>query len=128
MRVPFIVYIDFELFLKPINMCQPNPSESYTNKYQKHIPSSFNYYIKCFDDNFYTQDPVWYTAENEDDDVAQIFVNTLEADIKRIYNKLNFPKKMILTNDESKRYQKATTCHICDDKLNDRAKVWDHCH
>jgi len=36
MRVPFIVYADFESFYKAISECQPDPSESYTNKYQKH--------------------------------------------------------------------------------------------
>jgi hypothetical protein len=41
MRVPFIVYADFESFIKPIDMCKPDPSESYTNKFQRHDPSSF---------------------------------------------------------------------------------------
>ena len=34
LRVPFVVYADFKSFLKPINTCQPNPKESYTNKFQ----------------------------------------------------------------------------------------------
>ena len=35
--VPFVVYADFEAFIKPIqNMCQPDPRESYTTPYQKH--------------------------------------------------------------------------------------------
>ena len=71
MRVPFIVYADFEAVTKP---GQPNPEQSYTKQYQKHIPSSFCYYIKCFDDTAYEGKPVTYTAENEDDDVAQIFL------------------------------------------------------
>ena len=50
MRVPFVVYADFESFITPIETCEPNPTESYTNKYQHHTPSSFCYYIKCFDD------------------------------------------------------------------------------
>ena len=41
MRVPFVIYADFESFIKPIDTCQPNPSGSYTDQYQKHIPSSF---------------------------------------------------------------------------------------
>ena len=73
MRVPFVVYADFESFIKPIATCQPDPSTSFTNKYQKHTPSSFCYYIKCHDDSLYSQAPVTFTAESEDDDVAQIF-------------------------------------------------------
>jgi len=85
-RVPFIIYADFESFIKPIDTCQPDPSMSYTNKYQKHVPSSFCYYIKCFDDDLYTQTPVTFTAENEDDGVAQIFIDTLIENTKDIYN------------------------------------------
>ena len=50
MRVPFIVYADFESLIKPLNTCEPNPENSYMKKYQEHKPSSFCYYIKCFDD------------------------------------------------------------------------------
>src|SRR5271169_5740138 len=65
MRVPFIVYADFESFIKPIDSCRPNPGESYTNKYQKHTPSSFCYYVKCFDDSVYVQQPVVFTAKTK---------------------------------------------------------------
>ena len=74
MRVPFIVYADFESFIKPIDTCEPNPENSYTKQYQKHTPSSFCYYIKCFDDEVYYQNPVTYTASTENEDVAQIFL------------------------------------------------------
>ena len=93
MRVPFVVYAYFEAFMEPIrNMCQPNPRESYTAPYQKHTPSSFCYYIKCFDD-VYSKEPVIVTKEKEDDDIAQIFVNMLETDIKDIYTKFKEENK-----------------------------------
>ena len=84
-NVPFVVYADFESFTKPISSHQSGPKESYTKKYQKHEPSGFCYYIKCFDDSVYSQDPVIFTKESEQDDVAQIFVNTLEENIRDIY-------------------------------------------
>lgn len=58
MRVPLIVYADFESFIKPIDTCESNPNKNYTKQYQKHTPSSFCYYIKCFDDNVYSREPV----------------------------------------------------------------------
>ena len=73
MRVPFIVYADFKSFIKPIETSGPNPTNSYTKQYQKHTPSGFCYYIKCFDDDVYSQNPVTYTAGTENEDVAQIF-------------------------------------------------------
>ena len=134
MRVPFIVYADFESFIKPIDSCLPNGGESYTHKYQKHTPSSFCYYVKCFDDTIYSQEPVVFTAESEDDDVAQIFVDRLEENIKQIYKQFKFSKKMIFTKADAKVYTDATTCHICGGEFSegnvkdDNAKVRDHCH
>jgi len=72
MRVPFVVYADFESFITPMHMCQPDPSKSYAKAYQKHRPSSFCYYIKCFDDKVYSEKPIAFTIENEDDDVVDI--------------------------------------------------------
>ena len=50
-RVPFIVYADFESFMPQLSACQPNPDKSYTKQYQKHTPSGFFYHIKCFDEH-----------------------------------------------------------------------------
>ena len=90
MRVPFIVYADFEFITKQLSKCQPNIS--YTKQYQKHIPNGFCYRIKCFDDILYSEQPVTFVQEFNDDDVAQIFIDTLEKNIKEIYKKFNFPK------------------------------------
>ena len=53
MRVPFVIYADFECYTEPIAGCTPNDDKSYTNKYQKHKPSGFSYLIKCSDDRVY---------------------------------------------------------------------------
>ena len=77
MRVPFVVYADFECFTEKLDTTQPNPKQSYTKQYQKHTPSGFCYYIKCFDDSVYKQESVIYTKQSEDEDVAQIFFISL---------------------------------------------------
>ena len=41
-KSPFIIYADFESILVPEDNGNQNPNESYTNKYQKHIASSYN--------------------------------------------------------------------------------------
>lgn len=117
MRVPFIVYADFESFIKSMNTCQPDPSISYTKQYQKHTLSSFCNYIKCFNDNIYKCDPVTFTAEGENDEVAGTIVDTLEAHIEEIYNQFKFPKRMIFTEDDKKRFNEATVCHICEKRV-----------
>ena len=127
MRVPFIVYADFESFIKPIDTCEPNPENSYTKQYQKHTPSSFCYYIKCFDDEVYYQNPVTYTASTDNEDVAQIFVNMLEEDVKSIYKRFGKPKKMLFGAKEREEFDEATECWICHGELG-LDRVRDHCH
>ncbi|XP_065667920.1 uncharacterized protein LOC136088173 [Hydra vulgaris] len=123
MRVPFVVYADFESFIKSISTCEPNPNESYTKQYQKHIPSSFCYYIKCFDESFYQSNPVSFTASNETDDVAQIFVDRLQEDILKICNSIKFKKNIVYTHENKKDFDAATECHICGKDLDNDKKL-----
>ena len=80
-KVPFIVYPGFKPYIKPLQSCEPNPESNYTKQYKKHEPSSFCYYIKCFDDEVYEPKLVSFSGE----DVAQIFVEMLEGDIRKKY-------------------------------------------
>ncbi|EDO38416.1 predicted protein [Nematostella vectensis] len=93
MRVPFVVYADFESFTENIDTCSPDGSKSFTKQYQKHKPSGFCYLIKCFDGDISPSELVRYTAESPDEDIPQLFVESLESDIKKIYDKFRFPKK-----------------------------------
>ena len=52
-----------------------------------YVPSSFCYYITCFDDEVYIPKLVTYTAQSEDDDVVHKFIDILEEDIKQIYRR-----------------------------------------
>ena len=98
-KVPFIVYDDFECFIKPMQSCEPNPESSYTKQYQKHEPSRFCYYIKCFNDEVYEPKIVSYTG----DDAAQKFLEMLEKDIREI---TSIPEKMIFEKKEKERFDK----------------------
>ena len=121
-KVPFIVYADFERFIKLIQSCDPNPKNcdgterSYTKQYQKHEPSSFCYYIKCFDGGVYEPKLVSYTGE----DAAQKFVEMLEEDIREI---TSIPgKKMLFRKEEKERFDKETKCWICNGEFDDDVK------
>ena len=69
------------------------PEKSYTNEYQKHTINGLSYHIKCFDDTLYSQQPVTFVKEFSDDDVAQIFMDTLEKNINEIYKEFKFSKR-----------------------------------
>ena len=123
-KVPFIIYVDFECFIDPIQTCDLNPESSYTKQYQRHEPISFFYYIKCFNDKVIPPKERKYIGK----DAAQKFVEMLEEDIKMINN---IPKKMIFGEKERKQYEKETRCWICKGEFNDddkNKKVRDHCH
>ena len=132
MRVPFVVYADFESFTEKIDTCQPDDGKSFTNRYQKHRPSGFCYLIKCFDDDVYSPKLVKHTAESPNDNVPRLFVESLEEDIKEIYNRFKLPKKMVMTQKDEINYEKATICHICEGEISEDdknyKKVRDHCH
>ena len=128
MKVPFVIYADFEAFTQKLDDDKPRDNNSsYTSQYEKHAPSGFCYYIKCSFDESYDQ-KVMYTKRSEDEDVSQIFVERLEYDIRRLYHKYyKFPKKMFLTEEDVDKFEKATKCHICDKPLG-KDRVRDHCH
>ena len=115
MRVPFIVYADFEYFTPQLSTCQPNPDKSFTKLYQKHTPSGFCYHIKCFDDTLYSQEPVTFCKDHNNHDVAPIFIDTLEKNIKDIYKNVKFPKSMIMTMHDKTAYDNSTFCHFCNE-------------
>ena len=91
MRFPFIVYADLKYFTSQLSTCQPNPDNSFSKRYQKHTPSGFCYHIKSFDDTLYSQELITFVKEFNDDDVAEIFIDTLEKNIKEIYKKFKSP-------------------------------------
>ena len=127
MDMPFVIYADFESIIKPLHTVQPDPMNCYTEKKQKHIPVSFCYFVKCSFDDRHSK-LVEYTAKSEDEDVAQIFVDMLEEEVKEIY-KNHPPKEMIFTNKDVETFEKAKCCWLCEGafEMGDE-KVRDHCH
>ena len=125
-KAPFSIYADFECKVKKIHNCDPDPTKSYTHKYQKHEPISFTYYIKCFNEDVYESKKRTYIKEKpEDPDAIDIFIKWLEEDVKEIANIK--PKEMIFTEENMEQFNKASDCWICGETLgNDRVR--DHCH
>ena len=70
LTIPFVVYADFECFTKPIDSCQNNPNNSFTQEYQKHEPSGYCLYLKGLDDININYKPIVYTKKNEDDNIS----------------------------------------------------------
>ena len=129
MRVPFVIYADFECFTHKLASCQPNDEESYTEKFQMHKPSGYCYMVMSDKPQI-----VKYTATS-DEDVGQKFVESLEETVRKLYSSIRH-KKVVMVDGDSESYKNATHCHICEGLLNNTApdgtvgidKVLDHDH
>ena len=122
-RVPFVVYADFECFIKPVN----NKIGKGTVQYQKHEPSGFCYTIKCMEESVYKDKTVLYTAKESGEDIGKEFVECLEGDLKEVYEILKTVVPINMSEQEEESFKNATVCYTCGLKLrNDRVR--DHCH
>ena len=113
MRVPFVIYADFEAITEKIDSATPNPEKSYTEKYEKYTPSGFCYYVKCEGEENYAE-PVVYRGE----DCVQKFCEMIE--IANIYKDI-IPLEM--TKEDNEKFQSAVDCHICNKKLNNNKAI-----
>ncbi|KAJ8910231.1 hypothetical protein NQ315_015923 [Exocentrus adspersus] len=126
MEVPFVVYADFESVLKPIDICEPSPKNSYTYKTFRHEPYSFAYLIKCSFDDSATKFQLYRGA-----DAARVFVDRLESDVIEIYEKYLKHIKFMnpLSKEEQEQFDRATNCGICEKPFGvGESKAKDHDH
>ena len=132
-KVPFVIYADFECFLKPVNnsLGEKTTQQSKTAKVQEHEPSGFCFIVKSFDDNKYEKS-VRYTKHSKDEDISKIFVQELEKVAKEIYEKFKVDGKIIFTEENKKDFENAKVCYACEEPFNgyikDLNKCKDHDH
>ena len=122
LRVPFVIYADFECFTEKIQGCVNNPGRSNTTKYQKHTPSGFSYVVISSNPK-YSRPPVLYRGK----DVVDKFLSCLMDEEQRIVPILKNPMPLKMTAREEQAFQDAHDCHICDKPLGtDRVRDHDH--
>lgn len=79
-------------------------TESFTKITYKHVPSGLAYYIQCFDEAVFPGKLEQYSIQKEGEDVAQVFVERLLRDIKRLAKILRaLPIKMTVEDEEAHR-------------------------
>lgn len=122
LRVPFVVYADFECILEQIHGCQPDPERSSTIKLARHTPSGFTYKIVGISSEF-TENHVTYRGS----DAADVFVQHMVQLEDRIHDIIRHPKPIDLSDKERDLFRTATHCCICNMDLGGDS-VRDHCH
>ena len=121
MRVPFIIYADFEALNIPVEGCAGDSHKSYTRQIAKQVPCSYCYVVVRSDGE--AKAPVLYRGE----DAAEHFLASLQTEVAKINKVFEKPVDMIMTANDCKAFNDAADCHICGEALNDD-RVRDHCH
>ena len=86
LKVPFVMYADFEAILKPMKESSFNPDAAYTKEINQHIPSGFCVYSKFAYGE--VENPLkLYRGE----DCVEKFCDYIENEVKRLYHM--FPEK-----------------------------------
>ncbi|CAH1107328.1 unnamed protein product [Psylliodes chrysocephalus] len=115
MKAPFMVYADLECVLR---------STDDPKKYQKHVPCSIGYYLKCSYD-----DSLSFYRSYRGEDCMQWFTKELEQLAEDAETVFLCPYDMNITPEQEIKFQKATHCHICEKPFaQGDKKVRDHDH
>ena len=125
-KLPFVIYADFECLLEKISTCQNNPNESSTTEINKHTSSGYSLFTHCSFDK--SKNKLNYYRGK---DCMKKFCKDLRTHATKIINYEK--KKMIsLTIKEKIHYNEQEICYICKKEFdkNDKKhyKVRDHCH
>jgi len=79
MKMPFVIYADFECITTKLTTESKNKDESYTNKYQEHKPCGYAYHVvSCWDN--YKSDIQLYCGE----DCMDHFMNALKKESSKL--------------------------------------------
>ena len=91
MKVPFVVYAVFESITEKVSSVSKNSEGSFTEKYQKHKPCGFCFQIVSEFEEF---EPIRMRAKGENANVGEKFLETLEMEMRKIWEKYKNPKKL----------------------------------
>lgn len=122
MRVPFVVYADFETFCQPLDTCRPDPNVSYSENCLKY--EAYGFQVVCVD-NQYTKRSNVYRGPN----VSKHFLENMIAERDEIEHILKTVQSLQMSESEELSFKSSTRCHICNDLFSvTTIKVRDHCH
>jgi hypothetical protein len=117
LKVPFVIYADFETINRKLHTCAPNPKHSSTTATTKLEVCGFGYKVVCEDEK-YTKPAVIYRGEN----AGMKMIECLLQEQVEIEDVLSTIEPMHLTEEHDDLIENATHCCICkkDFSINDK--------
>src|SRR5437868_6150443 len=124
LRLPFVVYADFECILVEGEMEEMDRGTSYTVKRNKHLPCGVAWVLVGMDGQAMEREN--YRGQ---DVVSKFFEKMFELE-QWVLDSFASPAPMDdLTWKEQLEFDHATRCHICEKSLSSKdIRVRDHCH
>lgn len=124
LKVPFIIYADFETYVRPIQTCDLDPTSSHTINLSQFDPCGFAFQVVSTDKR-YSKSPVIYRGDN----VVETFLSALLKEEKAIMDILHQVEPMKISRETEVLFDEATHCHLCGLEFQNRHdKVRNHDH
>ena len=111
MKVPYVIYADFECVLEKIDGCEPPPDKSYTVKTEKHEPCGFSYIAVRSDGKLFG--PFTYRGR----DAVYVFLTWLQNHEIEMRQDMANKRKLVMTPEDWQKHSAAMNCHICNKGL-----------
>jgi hypothetical protein len=121
MRVPYVIYADFETLNVPVEGCGGDPNAWWTCQIAKQTPCGYCYVVVRSDGK--ASPPVLYRGEN----AVEHFMEAIQDELETINDVFSNPKDIVMTQEDRTSFLKAVDCHVCGEPLG-RDRVRDHCH
>ena len=126
MKMPFIIYADFEALIRKILGCERERTQtSYTKKTEKHEACGYSYMAVRSDGKVVGSNT--FRGENA---VGTFLSDILQEEVK-IRESLATPKPIDMTAEDWQKFKNAKDCHVCNkslikDESLDSMPIWDH--
>ena len=114
LKVPYVIYADFECILEP---------STKKNTISQHKACGYSYLVVSSVDQEKQQAVVY-----RGDDAAQHFLKSITKEVDKLrkhMKEIYIP--IIMTQEDEINFQQATKCFICEEEL-EKDRVQDHCH
>ncbi|XP_074655657.1 uncharacterized protein LOC141909170 [Tubulanus polymorphus] len=121
LKIPFVIYADFEAITTKFEGPGRNPNQKGSEKTQLHEACGFSYVVVRSDGKH--EPPVLYRGQ----DAAAVFLQHLQGEKEKIKGVLAHPAPMVTTREEQTSFEEAENCYVCDKPLyEDRVSDRDH--
>jgi len=126
MKMPFIIYTDFEAIIRKILGCEHERMQtSYTEKTEKHKACGYSYLVVRSDGKVVGSNT--YRGKN----VVGEFLSAVLQEEEKITESLATPKPIDMKCKDWEKFKNAKDCHVCNkslikDEFLDSMPIWDH--